>query len=302
MKPSLWSNFFHQLPGADAVRELTAAGFEYSELSPELLIDRSAGAASADMARELRSACDAAGLRTPQLHYPICTLNPAVDSSRGFHADMLTDFAHADAARREFDLRCAEQFLAVCPLVGVEVMVVHPGGVKGWESDTDRARIGALNVEALLRLGEVGESHGVIVALENMAVLGAKQSFGATFEELMDLLNRVGSRSVGICLDTSHANVMKLDMPAGIRRLGERLVATHISDNLGAHDDHLLPYAGRVAWPPIVDALRDIGYQRLFNLEVPGENRCSLEIRRVKARYTRELLEAMLSSAGDRGQ
>jgi len=188
----------------------------------------------------------------------------------------------------------------VCSLVGVEVMVVHPGGVKGWESATDRARIGALNVEALLRLGSAGERHGVIVALENMAVLGGKRSFGATFEELMDLLNRVGSRHVGICLDTSHANIMKLDIPAGIRLMGECLVATHISDNLGAHDDHLLPTAGRIAWAPVVDALKSIDYKRLFNLEVPGENRCSLEIRRIKARYARELLDVMLASTGDR--
>jgi sugar phosphate isomerase/epimerase len=104
----------------------------------------------------------------------------------------------------------------------------------------------------------------------------------------------VGSEHVGICLDTSHANYMKLDIPGAIRRCGHRLVATHISDNLGAHDDHLMPYGGRINWKPVVDALREVGYARLFNLEIPGENRCPIEIIRVKARYARKLLDKML--------
>lgn len=72
-------------------------------------------------------------------------------------------------------------------------------------------------------------------------------------------------------------------------------MATHISDNLGAHDDHLMPYGGRINWQPVVDALRDVDYKRLFNLEIPGENRCPLEIIRLKARHARELLRKMLN-------
>jgi len=294
MQPSLWSNFFHKMPGDQAMRELKRAEFEWTELASELLTDPATNSPSADMARELRAVCDELGLKSAQFHYPICTLNPSVDTSGDFHPGMLTEFAHPDPARREFDLRCAEEFLALCPICGVEVMVVHPGGLTGWSSEAERVEIGGLNEVAFTRLAETASRNGVIVAVENMGIVGGSQSFGARIEDLVALVDAVGSPHVGICLDTSHANVMQLDIPQTIRQAGDRLVATHISDNLGQHDDHLMPYAGRIDWPPVVEALREIGYARLFNLEIPGENRCPLEIRRLKANYSRGLLCAML--------
>jgi len=292
MQPSLWSNFFHLLKPAQTVREIKAAGFDFSELACETVVDPT-NRFSAKLAQELRAACDEVGLRTPQVHYPICTLNPAV-RYKGWDPDMLTEFAHPKEDRREFDIRCAEELLELCPVCGIEVMVVHPGGLKGWSSDEERRKIRDLNIEAFQRMARTAEKHNVIIAAENMGSIEGRASFGADFEELSQMVDAVGSAHVGICVDTSHANYMRVDIPAAIRFAGTRIVATHISDNLGQHDDHLMPYAGSITWPPIVEALKSIGYQRLFNLEIPGENRCPLEILRLKASYARKLLTEML--------
>ena len=285
---------FHCVPTEQQVEELVAAGFEHAERACETIVNPETKQLSREHAERLWRRCDALGLKTPQVHYPICTLNPDVKYPK-FNADMLTEFAHVSEARREYDLRCAEELLELCPICGIEVMVVHPGGLMGWGSDEELERIHRLNLEAMRRLAPVAAKHGVIIAVENMGRVGERTSYGADFGQLIRLVDEVRSRHVGICLDTSHANYMKVDIPAAIRRCAHRLAATHISDNLGSHDDHLMPYGGRINWKPVVDALREVGYARLFNLEIPGENRCPLEIIRLKARYARELLGKMLA-------
>lgn len=293
MQPSLWTNMFHCVPPDQQVEELRRAGFAYAELACETVVNPRTHQLSQAYAEQLRRRCAGLGLETPQVHYPICTLNPEVKYPK-FNADMLTDFAHTSEARREFELRCAEELLGLCPLAGIEVMVVHPGGLMGWADDQDLARIYQCNVEAMQRLAPTAQRSGAVIAIENMGRVGERPSFGADFDWLIRLVDEVGSSHVGICLDTSHANYMKVDIPAAIRKMGRRLVATHISDNLGAHDDHLFPWGGRINWTPVVAALREVKYTRLFNLEIPGENRCPIELLRLKARYARDLLAMML--------
>ncbi len=285
---------FHCLPAEAQAAEIAAAGFSDVELACESVVDPATGQLSRDHAERLRDAYARAGVRMRQVHYPLQTLNPAVRAIADLPAsERAANLTHPDERRREWELHCAEELLGLCPLLGIEAMVVHPGG-GGWRDEAELAQIEARNLAALRRLAPTAEQHGVTIAVENMARAGDRLSYGADFGQLIALVDAVGSANVGICLDTSHANIVGIDIPAAIRAMGHRLVATHISDNLGTHDNHLFPSGGRIAWPPIVEALREIGYARLFNLETPGENRCPLAILRLKTRYARELLRVML--------
>ncbi len=73
-------------------------------------------------------------------------------------------------------------------------------------------------------------------------------------------------------MDTSHAHVQGLDCAAAVRRFGTHICCTHISDNDGSGDQHRTPGGGSIDWPSVVAALRDVGYDGLFNLEIPGES------------------------------
>jgi sugar phosphate isomerase/epimerase len=293
MQPSLWTSMFFALPAVRQIEELQRAGFSATELAYETILDPDANTLSRPHAEKLRAQCDRLGVATPQVHYPICTLNPEVTRETAGR-DILTDFAHASESRREFDLRCAEELLELCPVYGIEVMVVHPGGMQGWGSPAELDRIHQLNVAAFRRLAQAAARHGAIVAIENVARVGNRVCYGADFGQLVRLIDEVGSPHIGVCLDTSHAHIMKVDLPAAIRQVGRRLVATHISDNFGENDDHLFPYGGRIDWPPVVQALKEIGYSRLFNLEIPGERCCPPDVLRLKARYARKLVDLML--------
>ena len=81
-----------------------------------------------------------------------------------------------------------------------------------------------------------------------------------------------------------------------IRLAGDRLIALHINDNDASRDQHLMPFGmGNVDFKDVMRALRDIGYRGLFNLEIPGERRAPLHLRRVKLDYLKIVCDTMLS-------
>jgi len=59
----------------------------------------------------------------------------------------------------------------------------------------------------------------------------------------------------------------------------------------------LMPYSSRfgVNWKDVISSLNDIGYQGLFNLELPGEVNAPIEIRHMKLAFIRNMLDFMLS-------
>lgn len=286
-------NFFRGQPVESAAAALARAGFTASEISCEHSFDPSTFSFTRENAERIASACDEHGVGTPQVHFPLISLHPQARDTAADVRDRGCDFTHPDSERAEYDLARAEELLALCPVTGTKVMVVHPGGIR--RDDGHGAQALARNVEAFERLCETAACYDVTIAVENMQEGKGWERFGSTVDDLLALIDTVGPDHLGVCFDTSHANVCGMDMPAELRRIGKHLVATHISDNLGAHDDHLLPYGGRIDWPPIVAALKEIGYAGPFNLEIPGESRGSADILDAKARYARELVGLMLA-------
>jgi sugar phosphate isomerase/epimerase len=90
--------------------------------------------------------------------------------------------------------------------------------------------------------------------------------------------------------------VTKLDMAQAIHECGARLLATHISDNDGSGDQHKMPFGGNIGWRGLVSALKDIGYDGLFNLEIPGENRVPLPVRDARLKYAIEIMDYMMEA------
>jgi len=93
---------------------------------------------------------------------------------------------------------------------------------------------------------------------------------GRTIEELVGLLEAVGSDALCGCFDTSHANWQGLDMADAVRRLGSQLAVTHLSDNDGTFDQHRLPFDGTVDWHGLMRGLTEIEYKGTLNFEICG--------------------------------
>lgn len=101
------------------------------------------------------------------------------------------------------------------------------------------------------------------LAIENMD----REDEISTAEELIAITDHFDKR-VGICLDTGHAYLRGLDLASEIRKMGHRLIATHIADNRGKYDEHAMPFFGSIPWEDVMSAMREIGYKGFFTYEI----------------------------------
>ena len=149
-------------------------------------------------------------------------------------------------------------------MLGIPWVVLHPSQRPDWEDADSLDRMIAENAVYFRGLAMYAQQFGVGLALENMSA--AKHGL-TTAGQLCRLIEAVGMPNVGACWDTGHAHLSGQDQPASLRELGERLHALHIADNHGATDEHMPPFFGSIDWPPILAALREIGYDGDFTFE-----------------------------------
>ena len=158
--------------------------------------------------------------------------------------------------------------ISVAAELGAPWITVHPVyGARLPGMDTEE--VFAFNLRYFSDLGETAAKAGIGIAIENMI----KPPFNDP-EMILRLLDRLQDDQLfGVCLDTGHANLNGLDIPAVILRLGSRLRTTHIQDNHGRFDEHVPPYSGDIEWEKVMHAFKQSGYSGAFNFEVPYTTR-----------------------------
>lgn len=147
-------------------------------------------------------------------------------------------------------------------------LVVHPAS---WYDSAGYSYRMSLEkeTERFKRLGELAARYNVGLAIENTGKnKSGDKLFGTTPEELLELLGRLGNdRLYGICWDTGHGHLHKIQQPEAIRQMGTHLKALHIHDNRGEKDEHQLPYLGYIEWESLLLALKEVGYTGDFTYE-----------------------------------
>ncbi len=160
--------------------------------------------------------------------------------------------------------------LALCCELGCEVAVMHPF----ISLDSRRLTIEG-NERMLRKLLPDMEKYGVLIALENVYASRSGHYLRCAVsdaEGLLEVVERVGSPLVGVCMDTGHANIFGMDAAGMARRVGDRLFALHVNGNAGK-DEHVVPYT-MSDWCELMDyhalsqSLKEIGYTGSYNLEV----------------------------------
>ncbi len=115
------------------------------------------------------------------------------------------------------------------------------------------------------------EQDGVKIAFETVFADNIKgcERYCARAEELERLIHSFESDAAVCCWDFGHANVaFGKEQYDVARRMGHKLACTHVHDNQGRHDDHLLPYQGNIDWKEITAAFKEAGYQGQFVYEL----------------------------------
>ena len=121
---------------------------------------------------------------------------------------------------------------------------------------------------------------GVVIALENLPIFPWDTSwrfYSWDYEELISLCDSFESENVKICWDFGHASLTGTDQRRALSLVGERLACTHIHDNFGNDDHHLIPGTGIIKWNDIMPVLGDIKYGGPLTLEIDYKDGISLE-------------------------
>ncbi|MBZ5698904.1 MAG: sugar phosphate isomerase/epimerase [Acidobacteriia bacterium] len=101
---------------------------------------------------------------------------------------------------------------------------------------------------SLEHLSLFAKQRGVTLALEN--TLGEM----ATPANLKHFLEQTRLTNVKLCFDIGHAHIAG-GVPSAIGIIRNLVVTTHVHDNNGERDDHLLPYDGTVDWNAMLASL-----------------------------------------------
>ncbi len=239
----------------DGIRAVAEAGFESVDLDFafwRLKEDMLAGDNWKQWAEAQKACCDEVGIPVMQAHAHFYGLD---------HCELLSD---EERQRRDNAILRDIEASAIC---GVKWLVIHPESYSDdlWYS---RKKSMEKNLELFSRYGEKAAKLGVGLAIENMFIHSIP-CFAASADDLVELVDRLGDDKVfGLCWDTGHGNLNKVDQPAALRLMGKRLKALHVNDNKGQRDEHVLPYHGTIAWEPFMKALGEIGYEGDFTYEI----------------------------------
>lgn len=187
----------------------------------------------------------------------------------------------------EWFVETSKRCIEISGMLGVKWAVAHP--VTDFGDPTDIDRNIAYNHRVYDKYVEQASALGVGIALENMTDLTQNsmyRRFGATAYELCGLIDSFASPYVGACWDFGHANRMAVN-PQSIQleKLGARLKATHVDDNIGQTDLHTIPLFGTVDWADAVGALKKIDYKGDFNFELSVCRRLPEELKPTAVRH-----------------
>ena len=89
---------------------------------------------------------------------------------------------------------------------------------------------------------------------------------------LFKLLSDYRPKGVAVAWDTRPVHRHEIaeagDVVDAVETVSEHLIATHVHDNRGRSDDHLLPFDGTIDWAGTLLAVQKIGYDGPFTFEV----------------------------------
>ncbi|HEX9975614.1 MAG TPA: sugar phosphate isomerase/epimerase [Dehalococcoidales bacterium] len=146
--------------------------------------------------------------------------------------------------------------LSFCVKHHIPQMVMH---VARGENPPPVTHSGLQLIQGLL---SQAENSGVIIALEN-----TKRNDYLDF-----VFSNIQSPNLGFCYDSGHDFISGQLQGKLLEKWGSLLVATHLSDNFGIDDDHLLPGKGTIDWQAVEKHFPKGSYKGSLMLEVGGSD------------------------------
>jgi sugar phosphate isomerase/epimerase len=257
--------------------EIAAHGFDRVEVfATRTHFDFQNPAAVADLQEWLADA----GLTLHGVHAPVG------ESFAGGRWGPPLNIASPDPAVRAKAMDETERALQIARRIQFGVLVAHIGLPRSQPAAaTDNSRDAARR--SLDELQTLAEPLGVTIALE---VIPNELSRAGSLVHFIE--TELEDSRAGICLDFGHAH-MDGDLVEAVETVSGHLLTTHVHDNRGRTDDHLLPFDGTIDWPGALTAIQKVGYDGtlIFEIAAHGSSKETLQ----RARKARERIERLLA-------
>ncbi len=238
-------------PIAGRIDELSSVGIEWIE--PQFSRLDAFDAEDETFLRESRRRISDAGLRVWSVHSPF-----------GKEVDISSE----DIGIRERGIAGIKRAILGCAALGGRIVVVHMSD--NLPKGGDRAVYLGIARKSIDQIVEVARDNGIQIAIENLL----PNFLGESAEELLSVVDSYPPETVGVCLDTGHANVKAGGDPekavAIARALANRIITTHLHDNDGTGDQHQVPGFGNIDWCEMSKTLAESTYDGPLMFEVTG--------------------------------
>jgi sugar phosphate isomerase/epimerase len=171
--------------------------------------------------------------------------------------------ASGTEARRKAAVAEAETAIRLASHLPYRYLVVHLGTPAAQTQPGDNQPAAARrSVEEIVELAAAANVKVAIEVIPNP--LASAAALVRLIEEDLDGVD------AGICLDYGHAHLMG-DLGDAIETVSGHLWTTHVHDNRGTHDDHLVPFGGgSINWDLAMMETQKIGYDGVMMFEVAG--------------------------------
>ncbi len=163
-----------------------------------------------------------------------------------------------DPEIRKKAIRRLKDHVDVAAITGGHVIIGSMRGVieNGYTFDqTD-----AIMVESMKELADYAEARNISFAIE--AIDRFETNYLLTAQDVLQLIDRVGSSRIGVHLDSYHMNIEENDWVKPIFACGDKLLHFHAADNTRNY-----PGSGKIPFPLLVSALEAADYRGSLTLE-----------------------------------
>jgi sugar phosphate isomerase/epimerase len=239
MNLSIGTTFNYNIPLKEQLPMIKAAGFTHISLGGgDLEHSRYLNASGQKNLKSLLAEYD---LRVCSVHAP-------------FRSNV--DISSSDPVPAKAALALLKKCVDAAEILGAGTVIFHPDPDPAGNPERRKEVLANQVVKLIDHIGP----RDIKLAAENLRS-------EIVNEILCHTLDMIPDPKYGLCFDTSHDNL--ISRPMGLLLMyGPRMVTTHISDNRGEKDDHLLPFEGVIDWNKFCGIFARIKYPGPFLLEV----------------------------------
>ncbi|MGD1211123.1 MAG: sugar phosphate isomerase/epimerase family protein [Candidatus Acidiferrales bacterium] len=193
---------------------------------------------SLESVRELAGALAEYGLELHSLHSPT-----ERSSAPGRESGIPISISETERIRRVDAVDEVKRAIDVAETIPFRYLIQHMGSSR---QPADPRNLDAA-FSSLEHLALFAKQRGVTIAVENTpSEIGSPAS-------LAQFVKETRLHDLRFCFDIGHAH-LDAGVAAGFELMRDRVATTHIHDNHGDKDEHLLPYEGAIDWDAALGA------------------------------------------------